>query len=429
MIGATAAVAAYAASSGLEEPARRMVAIFTGAAIFWAFEVLPLHATSLLVIALQTILLKNHWRLFLSSFSNPVIFLFFGGFCLAVAVRKYKLDHVLVRRLVKAFGTHPFWILAGFMSTSAFFALWMSNTATTAMMLAVIAPLLTQMDHNDPYRKALVLGIPFAARAGSLGTPVGTPPNALAVGFLAEQGHSISFLSWMRMGVPLGILILITSCVILYLSHRPQQKRFFLHVAEREPVPQKAKWVVLISLATMMLWMTSGIHGVPEAVVALTAGALLFGSRLLDQDDLKKIDWDILILMWGGLALGEGIEASGLAMTFFSLPWLNHQGIALVAVLCVTAMLISTFMSNTTAASLLIPVAAGLAPMDNTVLIIAVALSCSFDIPLPVSSPPNALAFSTRVITVKDMLKAGIPVALLAVALIILGSKFLFNRL
>jgi solute carrier family 13 (sodium-dependent dicarboxylate transporter), member 2/3/5 len=414
-----------------------MAAIFVMAALLWGTELIPLHATSLFVILLEIILLSSprgflgsadvDYEVFLSPFSQPVIFLFLGGFVMAAALHKYDLDKEIAERLLNVFGKNSFRLLMGFMMTSALFAFWMSATATTAMMLILIRPFLSQIDVSDPFRKALVLAVPFGARIGGLCTPVGTPPNAIAVGILEEKGIHLAFLSWMAMGIPLAMIVLVVSALVLFVLFKPHRKNASFTVPAEGSVSPKGRIVFAIAVVTILLWLTSGLHDIPEAVVALGAVALFFGSNLLDRGDLKLIDWDILILMWGGLALGEGMAVTGLTAWIVSSPLFAGQGLALIAALCLFAMGLSTFMSNTAAANLLIPLAVNI-PGENPVLLaVAVALACSFDVPLPISSPPNAMAFSTGVISVRDMLKAGIPITMVAITLIIFGSRFMMG--
>lgn len=407
------------------EPARRMTFIFVFAAMFWALQVLSLHATSFLVVLLEILLLPSiEYQQFLAPFSHPVIFLFFGGFTMAVALQKYGLDKKLAGRLVGAFGQHPAGLILGFLVTTAFFSFWMSGTATSTMMLVLIHPLLSQTEPGDPFRKALVLAIPFGARIGGLCTPIGTPPNAITVGLLSEKGISLGFWEWMKMGAPLALVILLATMAVLYWMFPPRRREMSFSLAEEGPMDGRALAVFAIALATVLLWLSSSLHKIPEAVVALAMAALFFGSNLLDRHDLKRIDWDILILMWGGLALGEGMEQTGLTTWLVGSPWMPQDGFGLFAMLCVIAVALSTFMSNTAAANLLVPLAISLSPDQPMMLAIGVALCCSFDVPLPISSPPNALAFSTGAISVKDMLKAGAPITLVAVLLVLFALKW-----
>jgi len=411
--------------------ARRMTFIFVLSALFWAFEIIPLHGTALLVVVLEILILgpwappgkSVSYEVFLAPLASPVIILFLGGFMLAAALRKFGVDQVLAHHLIAAFGRRPFRMMFGFMATTAFFALWMSGTATAAMMFAMIGPLLVQLDEDDLFRKALVLAIPFGARVGALGTPVGTPPNAIAVGVLQERGIEVSFSSWMMMGLPLALVILAVSAAVLYFMFPAKRATIDFKLPENRILTARGKLTIAIGLGMALLWLTSSLHGIPDALVALIGVTLFVGLGLLDRDDLKRIDWDILILMWGGLALGEGIQVSGLAERVVGLPLFTGGGPYTLAVFCLLAMFVSTFMSNTTSANLLIPLAASFPSASPLVLPIAVALACSFDIPLPISSPPNALAFATKAITVRDMLKAGTPIAIAAIALIIFGSR------
>lgn len=434
---AAAGSAYFFLPAGCSEPARRMAAIFIIAAFLWATETLPLHATAFLIVLLEILLLTGHrgvseqpdidYHVFLTPFSQPVIFLFLGGFILAVAVHKYDLDREIAARLIHIFGKSPLRLMMGFMVTTAFFAFWMSATATTAMMLILIRPLLSQSGENDPFRKALVLAIPIGARIGGLCTPVGTPPNAIAVGILEDKGIHLGFLSWMAMGFPLALIMFFVSGFVLYGLFKPRRTEASFTLAPSASIGSQGRFVVAVSLATILLWLTSALHKIPEAVVSLAAAAVFFGANLLDRNDLKRIDWDILILMWGGLALGEGMEISGLTAWIIGFPLFAGNGLGLMAAVCLFAMALSTFMSNTAAANLLIPLAVSIPAENPAILAVAVALACSFDVPLPVSSPPNAMAFSTGVVSVKDMLKAGIPITLVAITLIILGSKLIIG--
>lgn len=415
------------------DAARRMAVIFVIAALFWSTSIVPSHATSFAIVLLEIVFLTKaegvHASTFLNPFSQPIIFLFLGGFSLAGALHKYHLDKKMTERLLPLFGKNPFSLLLGLMLMTAFFACWMSATATTATMLTLIQPLLSQLDKEDPFRKTLVLSIPMSARVGGLCTPVGTPPNAIALGLLEEHGIHVGFVSWMAMGVPLAMILMTVTAFLLYRFFPPRQTINQLHLPPNEPVGRKGRFVLIVSGVTVVMWLSSGWHKIPEAVVALGAMAVLYGSRLLDRHDLKQLDWDIVVLMWGGLALGEGMELSGLTAWVVDSPLFHSQGFVLIALICVFAMGLSTFMSNTAAANLLVPVAISLPSNHPTILVIAVALACSFDIPFPISSPPNALAFGTHEVEVKDMLKAGTPVTLLAILLIIVAAYVASNTI
>jgi sodium-dependent dicarboxylate transporter 2/3/5 len=419
------------------EAGKRTAFVFVVAALFWALEIIPLYATSLVVVVSLILLIaqpggplgldRGGYKEFLIPFASPVIMLFFGGFILAAALHKYNIDSKIAKRLLRVFGKKPVMIMLGFMLTTAFLSMWMSNTATTAMMLIMIMPLLGQLKPDDPFKKGLVLAIPFGANIGGVGTPVGTPPNAIALGIMSDQGIQINFLTWMIMAVPLVIIMLAITCFILYFMFKPQEKELNLELPPLNKVGWRARGVIIIALITIALWLTSGLHKTPEALVALIGAGLYFVFGLLDKEDIKHIDWDILVLMWGGLALGQAMEMSGLTEWIVNAPLFEQHGFLLMTLFCILGVALSTFMSNTAAANLLIPVAISIPGESPIFLAIAVALSCSFAMALPISTPPNAMAFSTNVIQSKDMVKAGTLTSIIAIIFVIFGAKFIIG--
>ena len=305
--------------------------------------------------------------------------------------------------------------------------MWMSNTATTAMMLVMIAPLLHQIPNDDPFKKGLVLAIPFGANIGGVGTPVGTPPNAIAIGILADNNIFIDFLSWMIMAVPLAIIMLIIACAVLYFFFKPKQKEIKFDIHPQQKIRWKGKAVIIIAIFTIILWLTSGIHHIPEALVALIAAGLFFTLGLLEKEGIKHIDWDILVLMWGGLALGQAMEMSGFTQWIVESPIFLHHGLMLLTIFCVLGLTLSSFMSHTAAANLIIPISISIPGENPIYLSLTVALCCSFAMALPISTPPNAMAFSTEILHTKDMIITGTIISLLALILVILGSNYIIG--
>jgi len=426
------------APASIPEAARRVLFVFVLAALFWTFEIVPLYATSILVVILEILLLcrpdgvlgmdKTGYKVFLLPFGSPIIILFFGGFILAYALHKYEIDKFIATRLLRLFGSKPYFLMLGFMLTTAILSMWMSDTATTAMMIAMVLPLLKQLDEKDPFRTGLILSIPFSALVGGMGTPVGTPPNAIAMGVLADHGIHLNFISWMKMAVPLSIILLCVISVILYLMFPPQTQKVSFNISVRKVMSNKAKGTMAIAAITILLWLSSGIHQIPSAVIALLAAGLFSLSGLLNRDDFKNINWDILILMWGGLALGKGMEISGLTQWIISLSLFQQQGAILVVVFCILAVILSTLMSNTATANLLIPIVMVIPGENNIILAATIALSCSLAMALPVSTPPNAIAFSTNMLKSRDMLKAGALISIISVTIILLGFKFVIPK-
>lgn len=408
--------------------AKKMFFIFLFAAFFWGFEIVPLYATALIVVLFEIFLLALpgqsglDFTLFLKPFANPVIFIFMGGFVLARALHENKLDQILVQPLIRQSQGDAFRLLAGLMLATGLLSMWMSNTATTALMLAMLQPLLVSLKDETSFKKALVLGIAFAANIGGIATPVGTPPNAIALAFLAEKGIHFSFWEWTKVGAPLSLFLLAAMSFFLYrlfCPRQPQLKHVLLIKSDFPPLNVKNKMVLGICFLTVFFWLTSSWHHVPDAVVALGGVGLLAILGLIGRQDINQIHWDILILVWGGLALGEGMERSGLAAWIVSHPLLSGgQGIAVLGFLGIVTVLLSTFMSNAAALALMLPMALSLPQVQPVAAAFLLALASSFDVALPISTPPMAMAYSTRQIEVKDMLKAGLPFTVFANVLV-----------
>jgi len=419
----------------MPEAAKRVLFVFILAGIFWAFEIIPLYATSLGVVLLLTFLLcrpggilnmdEMGYTVFMMPFGSAIIMLFFGGFVIAQAMQKYSIDKILATHMLKFFGTKPYFVMCGFILSTAFLSMWMSNTATTAMMMAMIIPLLKQLDDKDPFCTALILSIAFAANLGGLATPIGTPPNAIAIGILGNYGIHVRFITWMKMAFPLTLMLLVFLSFILKVLFPPQTKEILLKVQNAAPFDKKAKGTSFIIIFTILLWLTSEIHKIPSALIALLAAGLFVTTGLLTRDDFKKLDWDILVLMWGGLALGKGLEISGLSQWIVGLPLFEHRGFYLLFVFCLLAVFMSTFMSNTATANLIVPVVMAIPNENHILLVTVVALSCSLAMALPISTPPNAIAFSTNMLSSRDMFKAGIILSLISIVLMIIGFKFI----
>ena len=421
------------------EAGKRAASIFVIAALFWALEVIPLYATSIVVVVLLILFLStpinligadpNDYQIFLLPFSSPVIMLFFCGFVLAQAVKKHGIDKMIASKLFSLFGSKPVSILYGLMFIAAILSMWISNTATAAMMTAMVFPLLTSLDKDDQFKKGIVLAIAFGANIGGIGTPIGTPPNAIALGILRDNGYFIDFLTWMKMAIPLAFLLLLIAGLILYFMFYPKRQTVTLKIEKNITLSKHGKLVIIIGLITIVLWLTSVFHHIPESVVALMSVAALTGFKIINHADLKKIEWDILVLMWGGLALGKGIEVSGLTDWIFQLSLFEYEGVILVAVFCLLGVLMSMTMSNTATASLLLPIAISIPTGNHLFLAITVTLACSLAMALPISTPPNAIAFATESITSKDMFKSGIIVCIVSLFVILIGYEFVLGKL
>lgn len=391
------------------------ITIFIGA--MWLTEALPLHVTALMVPILLVVAGIAPAKDALSPFFSPTIVLFFGGFMIARAMQKHGLDRYIAAEFSGKFGTEPSRFLLGVMLVTAFLSFWISNTASTAIMLPIVIFALTKSKAKGETAKAFVLGVAFAATIGGIGTIVGTPPNGIAVANLAEHGIGVSFLEWMYYAMPFTILFLPVAWFILISIHKPGRGKIRLE-GKKVKLTGKHKSVLVVGALTILLWITSFAHGVSDSVVALFAVVLLYALGLLETDDASKISWAALLLFGGGLSLGAAIDGSGLSLylsdVFASL--IGGQGYIIVLIsLIVFAVLMTLTASNTATAALMVPVMiplAGILGVGVTDMVLAAAIGTSLDFIVPIGTPPSTIAYSTGYISVKDMAKAGIPITI-----------------
>lgn len=443
---------------------QRVIAIFLFAALMWITEAIPSWTTSVLTIALMLFTVSDYslfcfkpaegvsaevfghavkYRTLMATFADPIIILFMGGFVLAIGAEKVGLDKNLARVLFKPFGKKSGVVLLGLMFVTSVFSMFMSNTATTAMMFAVMAPLLKPAADSGKGRTALILAIPVAANIGGIGTPIGTPPNTIALGYLNEQLNlGIGFGQWMLVMAPF-VLVLITIMWLFLLKMFPfKRKELELNFDCKFEKSTKAYIVYAVFAITVLLWMFDKATGLNSNIIAIIPIAAFAVTGVLTKSDLKCISWDVLWLVAGGFALGVGLNQTGLAKHLVaSIPlstWSPVMTIIGASLLCYA---MSTFMSHTAAMNLLVPVlaAVGVGMKDALTpyggiptLLISVALSASLAMILPISTPPNAIAYSTDMIKQKDMAIVGIFAAVVGLlasfALLIgLGTLKYFN--
>jgi len=428
-----------------------MAGIFAVAAALWMTEALPLFVTSLLVIGLEIILLANpggwrglgferepsvEWSSILSAAAHPILLLFFGGFLLARAAVKEGVDRALSALLLKPFNKSLGWLLFGLIAITALFSMWMSNTATAAMAMTIAAPLAAQRSAQDPFRKALILAVPFAANIGGMGTPVGSPPNAIATGLLRNAGHPIAFLDWMMIAVPIMLLMLLGLWGLLWSLFRPSEIGVSMKL-ESPKLTGRGQFVAVVFTVTALLWMTDRWHGLPAEVVSLLPIVVLTISGIIARDDVNRLDWDVLVLIGGGLALGTGMKMTGLdRLIAQAIPGLGagQIGLASLGILVFMTVLLSTFLSNTATANLLLPVGlaslVGLPPeqaSSGVQVAFGIGLAASLAMALPVSTPPNAIAYAHGGFDTKSMALAGTFVGLIGIPVILLLAPFLIR--
>ena len=430
----------------------RLLAIFLLAALLWVLEPVPVFATSILIIALELIMISDKGlHLFrtppaghdlgelmkytdiFSAFSSPIIILFMGGFALAIAASKYELDNNLARVLLRPFGHQPKFIMLGLMLITAVFSMFMSNTATTVMMLALLGPIVASAPKGDIGIKALVLCIPIAANTGGIATPIGTPPNAIALQYLTGE-NSIDFLSWMMMGLPFVIIQLTIAWFLLQKLFPSFQKTMTLKLDGQFQRNWRAMVVYATFAATILLWMTTKVHGMNTYVVSIIPLAVFTLTGIMGKAELKQINWDVLWLVAGGIAIGIGLDKTGLAAALaHAIDYEALSPVAVVITMSIVCWLMANFMSNTATANLLMPIAAAIgASMESLSsmgglqgLLVVVAFSASLGMILPVSTPPNSLAYSTGLIESKDMAKTGVIIGVIGLIIVYIAALLL----
>lgn len=410
---------------GLDSAGHRMLSIFLLAIVFWVTEAIPLFATATLVILLEVLMLSTAGVLpvgddaapaaaYFAALANPVIILFLGGFLIADGAAKFGLDRNLAAVLIKPFSGSARRLILGMMLITALLSAFMSNTATTAAMFAIVLPILGAMPDKRS-RMALALSIPAAANIGGILTPVGTPPNAIAVGILSANGIRVSFLEWMLLTAPF-MLALLAGVYLILLWWVPKGTPVTLDLAANFVTGRSATIFYVVAGLTIVLWMTEPLHGVSSNVVGFIPVVVLLSMQVMDGDDIGALDWPVLWLVAGGIALGDGVARTGIDQWLLGLfDWSAMSTTVAVAVLVLVAVVLGNFISNSAAANLLIPLAVGFATtigMEGLPLVVMMALASSLGITLPISTPPNAIAFSTGVIPQKNMAIIGIFVGL-----------------
>lgn len=436
----------------LSSEATYMLFILTFSALLWMTEAIPAFAVAFLIIALEIVFLgfqdfnfdanSKEWTYFLKPWSSPLIFLFIAGFILAIAASKTKLDLWLAKKVLFYFGNSPYNILTGLMLITFTLSMFISNTATTAMMMTMLIPILKNMKENNPFQKGMLLGIVVAANIGGMGTIIGTPPNAIAIGILGDKAPS--FIEWMAMALPPAILIVVIFGFIISKLYKSNENEINIEKIKKvshyddstttfTKIPTIPSWkkslVILVFTTTILLWLTGPFHHIPTPVVSLLPIVVFTIFGIIDTEDIKEIRWDVIILIIGGLSLGLGVVKTGLDVwigTHINLDGLNL--FVIVSIFAFIVILVSNFMSNTAATNIMLPLVVALVSSlgDSVVsfMVISVALCASCAMILPVSTPPNAIAFSSGRLNSKDFILLGIFAAIIGPVFILSLMSF-----
>jgi len=437
---------------GLNVVQQRIIAIFVFATLSWLTEAIPSWATSLAIITIMCLTVTDNSLLpfkvenpdellkakaVMASFADPVIMLFLGGFILAIAATKSGLDVVLAKNLIRPFGKKSENVLLGFLLITGLFSMFVSNTATAAMMLTFLTPVFAALPANGKGRIALTMSIPVAANIGGMGTPIGTPPNAIALKYLNDPeglNLGLGFGEWMAFMFPLAIIILLISWrIILYFF--PFTKKTIELEIKGEAHKGWRMWVVVGTfITTILLWVIPKEYtGIDANTVALVPMGVFALTGVITAKDLREIDWAVIWMVAGGFALGLGMNGSGLAdRAIESIPFGEWSPIVILVVSGLICYFLSNFISNTATAALLVPILAvvctGMGDKLGSIggtptVLIGIALAASSAMCLPISTPPNAIAYSTGLVEQKHMLKIGLSVGVISM---ILGYSLLF---
>ena len=437
---------------GLTVVQQRIIAIFVFATLSWLTECIPAWATSLAIMTIMCVTVsENSFNMFkgdgigellkskdiMASFADPIIMLFLAGFILAIAASKSGLDTLLAKNMIRPFGKKSENVLLGFLFITGIFSMFISNTATAALMLTFLAPVFASLPANGKGRIALTMSIPLAANLGGIGTPIGTPPNMIAMKFLNDPDGlnlGISFGQWMLIMGPLVIILLLICWRVILYFFPFSKKTIELEIKGEIHRGWRMYVVIATFIITILLWIIpKEVTGINTNTVSMIPMGIFAITGVINAKDLQQIDWSVIWMVAGGFALGLGMNGSGLAdVAIESIPFGSWSPIVILIVSGLICYFLSNFISNTATAALLMPILAVVCrAMGNkldviggtSTVLIGVAIAASTAMCLPISTPPNAIAYSTGLIEQKDMLKAGLTCGLIS---IILGYGLLF---
>ncbi|MFK7950653.1 MAG: DASS family sodium-coupled anion symporter [Saprospiraceae bacterium] len=454
----------YNLSNPLVTPeADKVISIAVWMVTWWITEAVSISVTALIPLTFFPFLGIMDMKATAANYGSPIVFLFFGGFVIALALEKVQLHRRIALNIIKLTGTSPNQVILGFMFATALLSMWISNTATTVVMLPIALSVIrllindedgfTQKDKN--FALSIMLGIAFSANVGGIATIIGTPPNTVMAGFLEnEYDIKISFLNWMILGVPFSLLMLGIIYIVLvkwiYPNHLPEKSNSKALI--QNELQQLGKInsteikVLIIFFSAIILWITRSLINpylqsisleLSDAGISMMAAFALFaipfkfnnGEFALDWKDTEKLPWGILILFGGGLALAGALAQAGIIDLIGNIIAQN-QGLSIItvtAVLILVLLFMTELMSNVALVAIFAPVVAGIAlgldaEMLHLLIPITMASSCAFM--LPMATPPNAIVFASGYIKVHEMAKVGVILNLIAVTILIFMAKF-----
>ena len=434
---------------GLTLVEQRTIAIFAFATLMWVLNAIPAWTTSVFVVVLllyttsdsglwffregipaEELGTLTSFQSILACFADPIIMLFIGGFILAIAATKTGLDVMLARVMLKPFGTQSKYVLLGFIVVTSVFSMFLSNTATAAMMLTFLAPVLKALPADGKGKIGLALAIPVSANIGGMGTPIGTPPNAIALKWLNDpegMDLGIGFGEWMAFMIPFTIVLMFISWVLLLKLFPFKQKTIVLDIQGEAKKDWRSITVYITFAVTVLLWVFDKYTGVNSNVVAMLPVGVFCLIGVIQRRDLEEISWSVLWMVAGGFALGVALNQTGLATHMIqSIPFGEWSPILVIIGSGLICYAMANFISHTATATLLVPILAvagmsmadSLAPLGGvSTLLIGVAIASSLGMVLPISTPPNAMAHATGLIKQSDMVKVGLVMGVVGLVL------------
>ena len=450
----------------LGKEADDVIAVGCWMVVWWITEAVSISVTALIPLTVYPLLGIMDMKAVSANYGSPIVFLFFGGFVMALALEKVGLHKRIALNIVKVTGTTPNKVILGFMVATAFLSMWISNTATTVVMLPIALSVINLLINDEDgftnedknFSLAIMLGIAYAANVGGISTIIGTPPNTVMVGFMEQEYQmDISFLNWMMIGVPFSTLMIATIYLILVKLVYPNNlgsMNSSKDIIDQElkklgPIQSTERRVLIVFLITMLLWVfrTYINQSVPfislsDAGISMLAAFALFtvpfkfkkGEFILDWKDTKRLPWGILILFGGGLALASSLSNAGIIDYIGNAVSANKTLSAIVigSMLIAIMLFMTELMSNVALVAIFAPVIAGVATgLDQEILYllipITMASSCAFM--LPMSTPPNAIVFASGHIKVHEMVRAGAILNIISILVIIVFMTFIIPQI
>jgi sodium-dependent dicarboxylate transporter 2/3/5 len=450
-------------AEGLSNQANAVLASTLWIAIWWITEAIPIAATSLLPIILFPLSGALPLDDTTSSFGHRFVFLYLGGFILALAIQKWNLHKRIALNIIMVVGTNVQKIILGFMVATAFLSMWISNTATAVMMLPIGIAIIKQMkdlknspeDENLIFGKALMLSIAYSASIGGIATLIGTPPNLVFAGIIQEVYNiEISFLKWFQFGFPISILLLAISWIYLTkVAFKFKQNEFNegkeeinRQLEELGPISYEEKIVLSVFVVTGLAWilrtylLNKFIPNLDDSIIALISGISLFlfqannqegkNEKIMNWEDAVKLPWGVLLLFGGGLAIAQGFQSSGLANWIAeNLTQLNGFSLFIILLVLITAVnFLTEITSNLATTAMLLPILAPTAVILGVhpyILMVGATLAASCAFMLPVATPPNAIVFGSNYLKISDMVRVGILMNIISIIIIFMMVYFI----